>query len=219
MFRFERDMIPILVDNLAILYGTKYFQKEFGTGNGIADLVFTTAITGEELMLNDYGLMGHFVNYLNSNRDTNNRSNSDDHALTGQQKLTEFLEAKKFIEIVGNRPVQLRNYQPHTQDLISVEAKLTDWKSGLYQALRYKFFSNKTFLAYPENLIHRVNLELFEVNGVGLISVGKDAISIVIDPPQTTPSDMTSYYFLSEKFALPFKCRDLTATNKNTVCN
>lgn len=219
MFRFERDMIPILVENLAILYGTKYFQKEFGTGNGIADLVFTTAITGEQLVLNDYGLMGHFVNFLNSSRDRNGGGNSDDHALTGQKRLTEFLESRKFIEIVENRPVQLRNYEAHTQDLISVEAKLTDWKSGLYQALRYKFFSNKTFLAYPENLIHRINLEMFEVNGVGLISVGKDAISIVIDPPSTNPSDMTSYYFLSEKFAFPFKCRDLTTSGKNMVCN
>lgn len=42
MFRYEKDMIPVLRENLAQVYNTEFFLEEFSSGLGIADLVFTT---------------------------------------------------------------------------------------------------------------------------------------------------------------------------------
>ncbi|WP_315817377.1 hypothetical protein [Paraflavitalea speifideaquila] len=51
MFRYEKEMIPVLVENLAKIFNTQYIAKEFSTGNGIADLVFTTNLNEESLFL------------------------------------------------------------------------------------------------------------------------------------------------------------------------
>jgi hypothetical protein len=205
MFRYERDMIPVLIEHLSCLYGTTYFKAEFGSGNGIADLVFTTEMTTEDLVLDDYGLMDHFVTYLSGERLLSTASQGDLGSRSRPIRLARLLEANNFIRIEGDQIVQLRPYQPHTRNLIAIEAKLHDWKSGLCQARRYQFFAHKSFLALPENVIHRVNLEMLEENDVGLISVALDQIKIVIDPEPASPVDLTAYYFLSEKFALPFK--------------
>ena len=205
MFRYERDMIPILIEHLSRLYGTTYFKAEFGSGNGIADLVFTTEMTGEDLVLEDYGLMDHFVTYLSGEQPFNSACKGDRRESSRPMRLARLLEANNFIRFEGDQIVQLRPYQPHTRNLIAIEAKLHDWKSGLCQARRYQFFTHKTFLAFPENIIHRVNLEMLKKSSVGLISVAPDQITIVSDPQPAPPVDMTAYYFLSEKFALPFK--------------
>lgn len=205
MFRYERDMIPVLIEHLSRLYGTAYFKAEFGSGNGIADLVFTTEMTGEDLMLEDYGLMDHFVTYLNGKHHFKAGCGGELSGSGRPARLAQLLEANNFIRFDGEQIVQLRSYQPHTRNLMAIEAKLRDWKSGLCQARRYQFFTHKTFLAFPENIIHRVSLEMLEETGVGLISVAPDHITIVSDPPPAPPVDLTAYYFLSEKFALPFK--------------
>ncbi len=103
--------------------------------------------------------------------------------------------------------MQTRKYKAHTQNLFSIEAKLKDWKSGFYQALRYKFFSNKSYLAYPKQYIHRVDLELLKQHNIGLIAVDNDSIEFVYAPKVEKPQDKISHLFLSEMFAQPFKLR------------
>ena len=61
MFRYESEMIPVLVENLSKVFNTGYITTEFSTGNGVADLVFTTEMNEEKLFFNDYGLMALFV--------------------------------------------------------------------------------------------------------------------------------------------------------------
>jgi hypothetical protein len=71
MFRYESEMIPVLVDNLSKVFNTEYITTEFSTGNGVADLVFTTEMNEEKLFLNDYGMMSLFVNLFQQNRKLN----------------------------------------------------------------------------------------------------------------------------------------------------
>lgn len=209
MFRFERDMIPILIEHLSRIYKTAYFQAEFGSGNGVADLVFTTEMTKEDLILEDYGLMDHFVTYLNGKKCVLTDNVGRQSGKNRLMRLARLLEANNFVRFDGNQIVQLRSYQPHTRNLIAVEAKLHDWKSGMCQAMRYQFFCHNTFLAVPEQIVHRVNIKMLEERGVGLIAVAPDNITIVSEPPVAQPVDMTAYYFLSEKFALPFKKKEM----------
>ncbi|MBK6839005.1 MAG: hypothetical protein IPG90_12760 [Bacteroidetes bacterium] len=57
-------------------------------------------------------------------------------------------------------------------------------------------------MAYPEKYIHRVDLDLLKEHNVGLIAVNLDDIRFVFKPKTEKPQDITSYYFLSEIFAL-----------------
>ena len=206
MFRYESEMIPVLVEKLSKVFNTEYITTEFSTGNGVADLVFTTEMNEEKLFFNDYGLMALFVNLFQQNKMLNTEllyeSNHDKARL---KKLLRCLEGDDFIAFNGNKIVRNRRYKAHTQNLFSVEAKLKDWKSGFYQALRYKFFSHKSYLAYPEKYIHRVDLDLFKEHNIGLISVMQDDIRFVHKPKTEKPQDVTSFYFLSELFAQQFK--------------
>lgn len=202
MFRYESEMIPVLVENLSKVFNTEYITTEFSTGNGVADLVFTTEMNEENLFFNDYGLMALFVSLFQQNKMLNAEllyeSNYNKNRL---KKLLHCLEGDDFIAFDGDKIIRNRKYKAHTQNLFSVEAKLKDWKSGFYQALRYKFFSHKSYLAYPEKYIHRVDLDLLKEHNIGLIAVKQDNIRFVYKPKTEKPQDITSYYFLSEIFA------------------
>lgn len=206
MFRYESEMIPILVENLSKIFNTEYFTTEFSTGNGVADLVFTTEMNEEKLFLNDYGLMSLFVKLFHQNKMLNSDSlyekSTDKIRL---KKLLNFLESEDFISMDGDKIIPKRKYKSHTENLFSVEAKLNDWRSGFYQAMRYKFFSHKSFLAYPKKYIHRVDLNLLIENNIGLISIELDGIEFVYKPKSEKPQDVTSYFFLSELFAKQIK--------------
>lgn len=208
MFRYENEMIPVLIDNLSKVFHTKYITTEFGTGNGIADLVFTTELNSEKLFFNDYGMMSLFVTLFHQN--TQLKSNSIYENCFDKvrlKKLLKRLEGEDYICFQGDYIIRTRQYQAHTQNLFSIEAKLKDWKSGFYQAMRYKFFSNKSYLAYPKQYIHRVDLDLLKENNIGLISVDQSNLDFVIDPKNEEPKDVISFYFLSELFAKEFKSK------------
>lgn len=201
MFRYESEMIPVLAENLSKAFQTKHITTEFSTGNGVADLVFTTEINKVNLFFNDYGLVALFVNIFQKNKTLSTellyKKASNKNLL---KKLLNCLEDDKFITFDGDRIICNRKYKAHTQNLFSVEAKLKDWKSGFYQALRYKFFSHKSYLAYPEQYIHRVDLNLLKEHNIGLIAVKKNGINFIYKPKTEKPQDIISYYFLSEMF-------------------
>lgn len=209
MFRFEKEMIPVLIDKLSMLYHTGYFLSEFNSGNGVADLVFTTEMSNESLMLNDYGMMSLFISSFLGQKEISKKKlykqTSDKARL---DKLLIYLEDRDYIDFYEENVLLTKQYQPHTKNLISIEAKLKDWKSGFYQALRYQFFSHQTFLAYPSEYIHRIDLNLLKAHNIGLISVSLDGINIVINPKEKKPKDTTSYCFLSENFARNFKSEE-----------
>jgi hypothetical protein len=202
MFRYESEMIPVLVEKISKVFNTKYITTEFSTGNGVADLVFTTAMNNENLFFNDYGMVALFVNLFQQNKILNAELlYKSTYNKIRLKNLLNCLEGSDFIAYDGDSIIRNRKYKAHTQNLFSVEAKLKDWKSGVYQALRYKFYSHKSYLAYPEQYIHRVDLNLLKEHNIGLIAVEQDCIHFVYNPKTELPLDIPSYYFLSEMFA------------------
>ena len=213
MFRYESEMIPILTENLSKVFQTQYITTEFGTGNGIADVVLSTALSDESLFFNDYGLMSLFINLFEHNKIlTADLIQARQYDKTKLRKLLKHLEHANYIYFDGLEIKKNWKYQPHTQNLISIEAKLKDWKSGFYQAMRYKFFSYKSYLAFPKTLISRVDLDLLKMNNIGLIAVDKVKIEFVLKPKSEKPVDKISYLFLSEIFAQKFKISDRKAS-------
>lgn len=67
---------------------------------------------------------------------------------------------------------------------VAVEAKVRDWRRGLKQALRYKSFADKSYLAVYSSHIHAPleNIEVFKALNVGLVGVSDTGITIYFMP-------------------------------------
>ena len=75
---------------------------------------------------------------------------------------------------------------PDTNDVIAIEAKLQKWKRAFQQALTYRLCSNLVYIAIHHEFSHRVNIELLQKHGVGLIVVNHDGIDIPLEASQST---------------------------------
>ncbi len=204
MFRYEKDMIPVLREHLSQIYNTEHFLEEFSSGMGIADLVFTTKDFVRRNTLGDFESMFYLVNYFNGK---NRIITVTDTVSKNKLKKEKFLSLIRYlkdlnyiVEYDEGRIVIKQNYKPCLWDLFSVEAKLEDWRKGFYQALRYKHYSNKSFLAISHKYYHRVDKVLLRRNNIGLISVSPNNIDIVINPRKADPINKTAHYYLCESF-------------------
>lgn len=206
MFKFEKDMIPVLKKHLSEKYQTEYFIDEFNSGNGIADLVFTTEkISNNKKYLLDYELIHIVFKYFNRrNKKIEVKKLFKDTFLTKKQvqTLIKFLLENDILESVDKEKFFIKQkYTPPIKKIISIEAKLFDWKSGLYQALRYKTYSHKSYLAISEEFSHRVNKDLLRKNNVGLIIVSPEKISFSVKIINEEPLNSVAHAYLSEKMA------------------
>ncbi|MGI6311434.1 MAG: hypothetical protein ACOXZU_07875 [Bacteroidales bacterium] len=205
MFRYEKDMIPVLRENLAQVYNTEFFLEEFSSGLGIADLVFTTNEINIRDTIVDYESMFYILNYFDI---INVKFNSADFVATHNLKKDKFNKVIRFltdlnfvVSLSGGYFMVKQCFTPCLQTLYSIEAKLEDWKKGYYQALRYRQYSQKCFLAISKEYVHRVDKELLKANNVGLISVSPSSIETIINPLYQEPTNKTAFFFLSECFA------------------
>lgn len=78
----------------------------------------------------------------------------------------EYLEKNKY----GSYKLKKKILFPNTI-IFSFELKLDDWKRALFQALRYKFFSDYTYILMPKRKekILKSNLKIFKENNIGIL--------------------------------------------------
>lgn len=79
-----------------------------------------------------------------------------------------------------------------TQNIIAIEAKVKDWRSGLRQAIRYQEYADYSYLAVYEKHITKCieNKAIFDALGIGLIGVSDQGISLHWS---AKPSNLLSY--------------------------
>jgi len=80
----------------------------------------------------------------------------------------------KTIDLVG-LPIGIT----HDTELISIEVKISDWKKVFRQALDNLFYVNLSYVALPEKCVSKVDLTVFESEGVGVVSVNGVAKEIL----------------------------------------
>jgi len=84
--------------------------------------------------------------------------------------LLKSLERKKYIKRRGETYYfKVNGWLPLTDEIIAIEAKMKDWRKGFVQAIRYKVFANKVYLAIPAEVEHLVDRKLLKKHKVGLI--------------------------------------------------
>ena len=204
MFRFEKEMIPILKKELSSKYDAQYFVDEFDCGNGIADLVYTTRMREKKDLILGYELIYLVLTYLNrKNKKIQVKSFYKDTFLTKKKarSLLQFLlDGGNIEKLDDDNFIVKEKYCSPVKDIISIEAKLYDWRSGLFQALRYKPYSNKCYLAVSQEFSHRVDVNILRENNIGLMTVAPDKVDIVMTPKKENPSNMVAHMYLAEKF-------------------
>lgn len=197
-------MIPVLRNSLSQLYNTNYFVEEFASGLGVADLVFATKVMKRKIVLQDFEAMYYLNQYFSKRMSKVVVEELIKLYCLKKKKAQQTISFLRCLDLIkdhedGTFCIQ-KSFTPAVHELYSIEAKLKDWKQGLYQAIRYKNYSHKTFLAISAEFVHRVDKSLLIENNVGLISVDNNEAKIVIKPKKNLPLNQTAFLHLSENF-------------------
>lgn len=202
MFRYEKDMIPVLKSFFREKFNKHLSVEELNTGIGIADIVFTQKINKRDYYFDNFELLYHTLTLIN--RRNKKISEIDFVTRFSKKQIKSIIEKYLTMELIGESSSDYyyvkNRLTPSIDEFYAIEAKLENWKSGFYQALRYKNFAQKSFLALSSEYIHRVDKDLLINNNIGLISVSIDKTRIIINPPKDNPKDKTAYFYLGEKF-------------------
>jgi len=196
-FNLESEMIPIIIDGMFKEFKYQYHIEEFETGNGIPDIVFAKGLNHRFYKRMDYESYYFMTNLLEK------KIVHVDLSRTYSKKYHEvekYLIKNKYIERINEYTyIRKKTFKPIIDEIIAVEAKLSDWKGGFHQASKYTYFANKSYLALCESKIRNVDMNLLKINGIGLISVNKNNIEIIIEPKNKKPLNMVSFLYSSQK--------------------
>lgn len=103
--------------------------------------------------------------------------------------LGEYKNAGFISEIEKNVFIVLKEYELVTSDVIAIEAKLKNWKRALFQAQRYKRFSDFSFVLLDEAYASAAisNIGEFESRNIGLVTMGQSGFKILYTPEKKVP--------------------------------
>lgn len=117
-----------------------------------------------------------------------------------KKKVLKFLEDRELLCKSGDEYLVNFHYDIGLLRCVAIEAKIKDWQRGLYQAYRYKWFADYSYLALYKDFIEqpKKNIHLFEKLNIGLISVGDNEVrDVVFNPVKEKPQSriMTAVAF------------------------
>jgi predicted transcriptional regulator len=81
------------------------------------------------------------------------------------------------------------------REIISIEAKLRDWKRALEQSINNTYFSSKSFTLFPENIVNENLVENYSLTDVGIITYGEETKILKKPKRQSIPSTLGSWFF------------------------
>lgn len=81
-------------------------------------------------------------------------------------------------------------------EIITIEAKVTDWQKAINQANRNRIFAHRSFIALPKNVAERIKKEpILNKLGLGLLSVDEDNNVSVLRRGRRSNPFVWSYYY------------------------
>lgn len=207
MVRWESELIPILADDDArkLLRGGEGTASEVASGYGVADLVFFNfdkKIIEERVkrklspieQTNLLRILLELQRYGN-NESINITTLLKKAPFTKEDVITYLIENKFLVSDPLNPDGKIFKkgvgYENGLQDVVAIEAKLKDWKRGLYQAYRYRSYADKSYLAVYTRAIKSPlqHIDEFKKYNVGLIEVRDDSIKVHYRPKKERHAD------------------------------
>lgn len=201
-FKYEKDLVNELVKILQEDYDIKYVVRELQNGKNIADVVYSKELQRDFAIFDEYIDSYYYFNEIITNKKKNinelNIQNKD--LLRRFKKFLKKLEKAGYITIENNKIHIIKKVDIASKNVVAIEAKLSDWKSGLNQALAYKQYSDYVYVAIDECCYKKVDIEIFEKNNVGLILVGKGHIKKILNPKKEKDFNADIKYYMVDKF-------------------
>lgn len=205
MVRWESELIPILSQAKAQLAGGQEAAIELPSGYGVADLVFfdldKTVLkerVREGIAPIDQATLLHVLielQHFRKNQSVSITMLRKKAPLLKNSAIT-YLIDNNFLIPVGNDKLNRQfkkgnNYKNGLGEVVAIEAKLKDWKRGMFQAYRYRSYADKSFLAVYTKSINAPlkNISQFKKFNVGLIEVGDDFVKVHYRPKKEQQSD------------------------------
>lgn len=202
MFGSERELVEKLVLDLQERYNTQYIVRELRSGKNIADVVYTTEIDRSNIVFDDYFNAYYYFNGVYSKK----RISIDEVGISDTKACKKFyhflreLEELGYVKIDGNYVTSIKKVDAVTKNFIAVEAKLSDWKAGVEQALRYKQYANEVYVAISAEYVKNVDKEQLKRLNIGLMSVSEDKLKIPIRAKREQVEKKDIQYYMVDRF-------------------
>ena len=112
------------------------------------------------------------------------------------ERVSEYLSSElplvfREIPMLG-RYVDVVGYNPDTRRLVMVEGKTVNWRRAIRQAMACRLATDEVYIAMPEALVHRVQKDVLDEAGVGLLSVGEGVVEVSQPSAHSLRSDYYS---------------------------
>lgn len=174
-----------------------WMAKSLSLGTSVPDLLIVVC-NPQISSLPDLGLIdAHILSYLRSV----GRARIDtiiDRIGVPQKKILHCMRNLIEVEIIiDNSPTYSLSpkWRNILSEIISVEAKVKNWKEAVDQAIRNRIFAHKSYVALPSQIAGRIHMEK-NINrfGLGIISVDDDGVRITRRARQH-PTRVWAYYY------------------------
>lgn len=202
MFINEKELVEKLVLDLQDRFDTQYIVRELRGGNNIADVVYTTDIHRNNVVFDEYFNAYYYFNGIYNHK----RINFDDVRISDEKASKKFyhflreLEELGYVKIDGNYITSIKKVDAVTNNFIAIEAKISDWRAGLEQALRYKQYANEVYVAISSEYVSKVDKKLFKEMNIGLMSVSKGKLKISLRAKKQQVEKLDIQYYITDRF-------------------
>lgn len=214
MFQKENELVNKLVVDLQERFGTKYILKELRSGNNIADITFAIDINRKNTIFSEYfNAYYYFTTIYSSNKVELSEMHIDSAIYNKFRKFLAELEELGYIEICGSCIKSIKKVDAVTTNLVAIEAKIWDWKSGIEQAKRYKQYADTVYVAISSDYIQKVDINIFKTYNIGLMSVSNGKLNIPLKPKKEKTATPDIKYYMADKFLRQLQCMELVMGN------
>jgi hypothetical protein len=188
-----------LVEKLSILlkkeFSTNQSFFEINVGYGRADLVFTPNYRFRKTNFNKRSPITDFAKLqllleLKEGESYDLENLYEQFNFLSKQALRKVLQSlvqDRALEKVSKNKFKKNtslNQLDEIPEIIAIEAKLTDFKNGLIQARRYKYFADKVYLAILSEAKEKIDEKQFQDQNIGLIYFDQSSNSVEVIHPK-----------------------------------
>lgn len=211
MFLNEKQLVEKLVLDLQERYNTQYIVRELRGGNNIADVVYATDINRDNVVFDEYFNAYYYFNIIYNKKNISIKETgiSDPDVSRKFCKFLRELEDLGYVKIEGNYVTSVRKIDAVTKNFIAIEAKLSDWRAGLEQAIRYKQYANEVYVAISSEYVSKVDRELFKTMNIGLMSVSNKKLKISIKAKKEKVKKLDIQYYIGDRFLKQLQSKDI----------
>lgn len=199
----EMAIEDAVVQRLSEVFGEQDWPLWLGgsvpLGSGFPDIV-SAWYDPQVISLADFATEdGHILAYLRSVRRAKSRTVAEKLRYSNELVEEKIEALERFAIVDRHRPDSYSIsavWREILPEVITVEAKVRDWRAALQQAIRNGIFAHRSFVALPRRVAERIDQSSgFAIHGVGILSVDDDGCVEILREARRCSPRVWHYYF------------------------